>query len=43
MGQRWVDVEGDQVTDVEDEIADLSESGSEDDEDDPEEIKALKV
>jgi hypothetical protein len=29
--------------DIKDEIADLSESGSEDDEDDPEEIKALKV
>jgi hypothetical protein len=43
MGRRWVDVEGDQVMDVEDETADLSESGSEDDEDDPEEIKALKV
>jgi protein SMG6 len=43
MGLHWVDVRGDQVMDVEDQIADLSESGSEDDEDDPEEIKALKV
>jgi hypothetical protein len=43
MGRRWVNVEGDQVMDVEDEIADLSESGSEDDEDNPEEIKVLKV
>jgi hypothetical protein len=29
--------------DVEDEIINMSESGSEDDEDDPEEIKVLKV
>jgi protein SMG6 len=43
MGRRWVDVDGDQVMDTEDEITDLSESGSEDDEDDPEEIKVLKV
>ena len=43
MGRRWVDVDGDQVMDTEDEIADLSESWSEDDEDDPEEIKVLKV
>ena len=28
MGQRWVDVEGDQVMDVEDEIADLSDLGA---------------
>jgi hypothetical protein len=39
MGWHWVDVQGDQVMDVEDEIADLSESGSEDDEDDPEESR----
>ena len=44
MGRRWVDVDGDQLMDVEEEIADtLSESGSDDDEDDIEEIKALKV
>ena len=43
MGRRWVDVDGDQLMDVEDEIVDMSESGSEDDEDDPEEIKVLKV
>ena len=44
MGRRWVDDEGDQVMDDEDENADnMSESGSEDGEDDPEEIKALKV
>ena len=44
MGRRWVDVNGDQLMDVEDEIADTqSESGSDDDEDDTEEIKALKV
>ncbi|KAI9463378.1 hypothetical protein F5148DRAFT_1313175 [Russula earlei] len=44
MGRRWVDVDGDQLMDIEDEIADnLSESGSEDDEDDPQEIKALKA
>ncbi len=44
MGRGWVDGDGDQVMDDEDENADnMSESGSEDDEDDPEEIKALKV
>jgi len=44
MGQRWIDVDGDQLMDVEDEIADpLSESGSDDDEDDTEEVRALKV
>jgi protein SMG6 len=44
MGRRWVDDEGDQVMDDEDGNADnMSESGSEDDENDPEEIRALKV
>jgi protein SMG6 len=44
MGRRWVDGEGDQMMDEEEENADnMSESGSEDDENDPEEIKALKV
>jgi protein SMG6 len=44
MGRRWVDGEGDQMMDDEDENVDnMSESGSEDDENDPEEIKALKV
>src|SRR5258707_662045 len=44
MGRRWVDLHGDQLMDVDDEIADtFSESGSEDDEDDTDEIKALKV
>jgi protein SMG6 len=44
MGRRWVDNEGDQVMDDEDGNADnMSESGSEDDENDPEEIRALKV
>jgi hypothetical protein len=44
MGWRWLDGEGDQVMDDEDENVDnMSESGSEDDENDPEEIKALKV
>jgi len=44
MGQRWVDLDGDQLMDIEDGIADtFSESGSEDDEDDIDEIKALKV
>jgi hypothetical protein len=43
MGRRWVDVDGDQLMDFEDEIVDMSESGSEDDEDDSEEIKVLKV
>jgi protein SMG6 len=44
MGRRCVDLDGDQVMDDPDEIANyMSESGSEDDEDDPEEIKALKV
>lgn len=44
MGRRWVDLDGDQLMDVEDGVADtLSESGSEDDEDDLDEIKALKV
>jgi protein SMG6 len=44
MGRRWVDGEGDQMMDDEDGNGDnMSESGSEDDENDPEEIKALKV
>ncbi|KAI9455599.1 hypothetical protein BJY52DRAFT_638264 [Lactarius psammicola] len=44
LGRRWVDVEGDELMDVEDDTADnLSESGSEDDDNDPEEIKALKA
>jgi len=44
LGRRWVDVVGDELMDVEDDTADnLSESGSEDDDNDPEEIKALKV
>jgi protein SMG6 len=44
MGRRWIDLDGDQLMDVEDEIADtLSESGSDDDEGDTQEIKALKV
>lgn len=44
MGQRWIDVDGDQLMDVDDETTDnLSESGSDDDEDDPEEIKVLRV
>ena len=34
MGRRWVDLDGDQLMDIEDEVADtLSESGSEDDAD----------
>ena len=45
---RWastgVDLDGDQLMDVEDEVAHtLSGSGSEDDEDDSDKIKALKV
>ena len=44
MGRHWVDLDVDQLMNVEDEIADtLSESGSEDDKDDTDEIKALKV
>lgn len=44
MGRRWVDGEGDQVMDDEDENADnMSESGSEDGENDSEEIKARKI
>ena len=44
MGRRWVDDEGDQMMDDEEGNADnMSESGSEDDENDPEEVKALKV
>jgi hypothetical protein len=44
MSRRWVDLDGNQLMDVEDEVADtLSESGSEDDEDDMDEIRALKV
>jgi len=40
-GGCWVDIDGDQLMDVEEEIADtLSESGSDDD---TGEIKALKV
>ena len=42
MGRRWVDDEGDQVMDDEN-VDNMSESGSEDDENDPEEIKGLKV
>ena len=43
LGRRRVDVEGDELMDVEDDTTDtLSESGSEDD-DDPEDIRALKV
>lgn len=42
MGRRWVDVNGDQLIDVEDEIADtLSESGTDDDDDNTEEIIAF--
>jgi hypothetical protein len=41
MGRHWVGLDGDQLMDIEDEVADtVSESGSEDDMDD---IKALKV
>ena len=44
LGRRWVDVDGDELMAVEEDIADnLSESGSDDDENDPEEIVALKV
>ncbi|KAH9053859.1 hypothetical protein EDB87DRAFT_1676684 [Lactarius vividus] len=44
LGRRWIDIEGDELMDVEDDAADnLSESGSEDDDEDPEEIKALKA
>jgi len=44
MGRRWVDINGDQLMDIEDEAANtLSGSGSEDDKDDTDEIKALKV
>ena len=44
MGRHWVDVDGDQLMGIEREIADtLPESGSNEDEDDAEEIKALKV
>jgi protein SMG6 len=44
LGTRWVDVDGDELMDVEEGLVDnLSESGSEDDENDPEEIKVLKV
>ncbi|KAH9028113.1 hypothetical protein EDB85DRAFT_2074672 [Lactarius pseudohatsudake] len=44
QGRRSVDVEGDELMDVEDDTTDnLSESGSEDDDEDPEEIKALKA
>ncbi|KAH9171504.1 hypothetical protein EDB89DRAFT_1108247 [Lactarius sanguifluus] len=44
LGRRWVDIEGDELMDVEDDTTDnLSESGSEDDDEDPEEIKALKA
>jgi protein SMG6 len=44
LGRRWVNMDGDELMDVEEGIADnLSESGSEDNENDPEEIVALKV
>ena len=44
LGRRWVDLDGDELMDVEDDpVENLSESGSEDDDNDPEEIKALKV
>lgn len=44
LGRRWVDVDGDEMMDVEDDLVDnLSESGSDDDDNDPEEIKELKV
>jgi hypothetical protein len=45
MGWRWVNVDGNQVMDAGDEVTNVSESGTEDDEDsdDPEEIKVLKV
>jgi len=44
MGRRWVDLDGDQLMDVEDEATDtLSGSGSKNDKDDTDEIKVLKV
>jgi hypothetical protein len=44
LGRRRVDVEGDELMDIEDDTADtLSESGSESDDNDPEEIRELKV
>ena len=44
MGRCWVNPDGDQLMDVEDEAADtLSGSGSENDGGDTDEIKALKV
>ena len=44
MGRHWADIDGDQLMGIEREIADtLPESGSNEDEDDAEEIKALKV
>jgi protein SMG6 len=44
LGRRWVDMDGDELMDAEEDIADnLSESGSEDNENDPEEIVTLKV
>ena len=44
MGWQWVDKEDDQMMDDKDEDGDnMSESGSENDDDVPEEIKALKV
>ena len=44
MGRHWADIDGDQLMGIEREIADtLPESGSNEDEDNTEEIKALKV
>jgi hypothetical protein len=43
MGQCCVDIDSDQVMGMEDEIINMTESGSKDDKDDPEEIKVLKV
>ena len=44
LGRRRVDVEGDELMDIEeDTVENLSESGSEDDDNDPEEIRELKV
>jgi len=44
MGPHWVDGDSDQMMDDKDKNTNnMSESGSEDDKDDPEEIKALKV
>ena len=45
MGWRWVNVDSNQVMDTGDEVTNMSKSGTEDNEDsdDPEEIKVLKV